>query len=166
MKKEQYENWKDFAMRMAQRGFKPEITRTGQYKNYVYKAVEYFFERIINYGVSNIENIDNWDHSDNNDPNVCDFLAEMLENDNPYKYDSDAKFNKWDEKWGGYVHCCIRAGLDLACNPSGGVVGFRKRDIERMYPEGVPDWIKDGGWVTGKNDTPINWNDIKSDEGL
>ena len=29
-----------------------------------------------------------------------------------------------------------------------GVVGFTAGDIRRMYPEGVPDWVKNGDWET------------------
>ncbi len=48
---------------------------------------------------------------------------------------------QWDDQWGGPVHCCIRAGLDMAANPSGGVVGFTIGDLRKMYPEGVPEWV-------------------------
>lgn len=41
------------------------------------------------------------------------------------------------------VHCCVRAGLDIASSPSAGVAGFTAGDIRRMYPEGVPDWVKE-----------------------
>ena len=50
-------------------------------------------------------------------------------------------YEQWNEQWGSPVHCCIRAGLDLASGPSGGVAGFTAGDIRKMYPEGVPDWI-------------------------
>ncbi len=46
------------------------------------------------------------------------------------------------------VSCCIRAGFDCAVKPSGGVMGFTAGDIRRMYPEGVPDWVKNGDWET------------------
>ncbi len=50
-------------------------------------------------------------------------------------------YEQWNEQWGGPIHCCIRAGLDMACAPSGGVVGFTAGDIRKMYPEGVPEWL-------------------------
>ena len=53
------------------------------------------------------------------------------------------------ERWSSPVHCCIRAGMDCAYAPSGGVMGFTAGDLRRMYPEGVPDWVKgDGPWET------------------
>ncbi len=53
----------------------------------------------------------------------------------------DFYYEQWDKQWGGPVRCCIRAGLDMACAPSGGVVGFTAGDIRKMYPEGVPEWL-------------------------
>lgn len=62
---------------------------------------------------------------------------------------SDLYYQQWDDQWGGPVHCCIRAGLDCAFEPSMGVIGFTAGDIRCMYPEGVPDWVKgDGPWDT------------------
>lgn len=53
------------------------------------------------------------------------------------------------DQWAGPPECCIRAGLDCAASPSMGVVGFTAGDIRRMYPDGVPEWVKgDGSWDT------------------
>ena len=38
---------------------------------------------------------------------------------------------------------CVRAGLDMACEPSGGVVGYTVGHLRSMYPEGVPSWLLD-----------------------
>lgn len=48
---------------------------------------------------------------------------------------------QWQEQWAAPVQCCIRAGLDMASEPSMGVIGFTAGDLRRMYPEGVPAWI-------------------------
>ncbi len=85
-------------------------------------------------------------------PLVCDTVAELLDDESPsFYFDDDeraenearelAAYEQWDEQWGGPVCCCIRAGLDMACSPSMGVMGFTAGDIRRMYPEGVPEWI-------------------------
>lgn len=29
-----------------------------------------------------------------------------------------------------------------------GVMGFTAGDLRRMYPKGVPDWVKNGEWET------------------
>ena len=90
---------------------------------------------------------------------VCDDVSEFLDNYRGYpprckkcsEYDRSGEcrcdeidhlfYEQWDEQWGGPVHCCIRAGLDFAANPSAGVLGFTAGDIRRMFPEGVPEWV-------------------------
>ena len=62
-------------------------------------------------------------------------------------------YDQWSDQWGGPVCCCIRAGLDMACGPSAGVLGFTAGDLRRMFPEGVPDWCFPPGerlhyWLT------------------
>jgi hypothetical protein len=49
--------------------------------------------------------------------------------------------NQIVERWSSPVHCCLRAGIDVAKSPSAGVVGFVVGDLKKMYPEGIPDWI-------------------------
>ena len=61
---------------------------------------------------------------------------------------------QWDDQWGGPIHCCLRAGIDLICNPSPigmGVLGFTAGDLRRMYPEGVPEFVSKGNerWYEG-----------------
>lgn len=51
---------------------------------------------------------------------------------------------EWSERLFGPVHCCLRAGLDNASEPSMGVIGFTAGDLRKMYPEGVPDWVTGG----------------------
>ncbi len=46
------------------------------------------------------------------------------------------------------VACCIRAGFDYAVKPSMRVLDFTAGDLRRMYPEGVPHWVKNGDWET------------------
>lgn len=62
---------------------------------------------------------------------------------------SERHFERVRDRWCGPATCCIRAGLDCACSPSAGVMGFTAGDLRRMYPEGVPDWVKgDEPWET------------------
>ena len=91
---------------------------------------------------------------------VCDMVSEFLDHYRGYaprcracsEYDDDDAecrcdeieylyVEQWKEQWGGPVHCCIRAGLDMAVAPSGGVIGFTAGDVRRMYPDGVPSWV-------------------------
>lgn len=64
------------------------------------------------------------------------------------KWNDKADFDKYDElkekivsRVCEPVHCCLRAGLDLVGEQSGGVLGFTVGDLKRMYPEGIPEWI-------------------------
>ena len=94
---------------------------------------------------------------------LCDipFPKKMLDRlERLEESDADGAGEKTDEirqdmidRWYGEVHCCVRAGLDFACEPSAGVMGFTAGDLRKMYPEGVPDWITGGPdhkWETQK----------------
>ena len=183
MNKIQYRRWKDFAFRMADRGWSKTITRTKQHKEIVRPGVEHFFELIEGNGEPAIIRIESWDHNRPNYRNAEVFswgirpVRESCIGDevqrivgeycNPYYYDdSDRLYEKWDEMWGGRVRCCIRAGLDLAAEPSGGVVGFCKEDIDRMYPEGTPKWIREPWGLQNGAWRPLEWEEIKPDDQL
>lgn len=52
-------------------------------------------------------------------------------------------FQRVRERWLDPIETCLRAGLDFATEPSMGVFGaFTAGDLRRMYPDGVPDWVK------------------------
>jgi hypothetical protein len=71
----------------------------------------------------------------------------------------------WDEQWISPVRCCIRAGLDVASNPSRyGVVGFTIGDIRKMYPQGIPQWIADQ--FVGADDKPVNFSACADDDRI
>lgn len=82
---------------------------------------------------------------------VCDEVMIHTEDLNPNAYLDGAKeggreYRRWADTWGNRVQCCIRAGLDLASEPSGGVLGFEICDLRRMYRGNIPAWINDGKW--------------------
>lgn len=183
MNRIQYRRWKDFARRMALEGWPARITHRKLYLEIVPPAVDHFFELLEhNYG-EDITRIESWDNTRADYRNAKQFVWGFRGNYEPY-VGSEAQriideywnpftwsgrqrdFEKWDELWGGRIRCCVRAGLDLAAEPSAGVVGFTKGDLERMYPEGVPKWIRspwghqNGAW------REIKWDDISPDDGL
>lgn len=42
------------------------------------------------------------------------------------------------------VSCCVRAGMDMATEPSGGVLGFTVGDLRRMWRRRMlPKWVTD-----------------------
>ncbi len=200
MSPEQFERWRDFAMRMAKTCFRKHRRPNA---TWIVAVVEDWFDE---FDESDIPCIVNWDHStaypagnphhgrqswlsycgcngyrpQHGTPNptceechgrgvhyalhrcssVGDMVSSFLDEyrgyapscracdvyeyrheecrceDIGYRY-----YNQWDEQWGGPVCCCIRAGLDIASAPSGGVVGFTAGDVRRMFPGGVPDWV-------------------------
>lgn len=82
-------------------------------------------------------------------------------------------YEQWDDQWGGPIRCCIRAGLDFASAPSAGVMGFTAGDVRTMYPEGVPDWVKNGQWYPAFSETRedgtkdgIWFDDMKDSHGI
>uniref|UniRef100_A0A6M3JCV3 Uncharacterized protein n=1 Tax=viral metagenome TaxID=1070528 RepID=A0A6M3JCV3_9ZZZZ len=178
---EQYERWKDFAVRMAKTCFKGR--RRPIWRD-ILARVENFFD-LLEYNEDVVCVVD-WDNSNpypeghryyrktykypcwhchgtkkpdcmygcedgqiyNYAAPLCigDMCSELSESWNPYYWEdiSDEQFEKRDEQFCDPVKCCIRAGLDMAVEPSEGVIGFMAGDIRRMYPEGVPDWITGG----------------------
>ena len=64
-------------------------------------------------------------------PIVCDIVSGYGEHWMPNYWDTENE-SRWDarhDRWCGPPSCCIRAGLDVAVAPSGGVVGFTVGDI-------------------------------------
>jgi len=112
---------------------------------------------------SEAERIESWDSSP---VYVCDRMGEYIEDNGFYDVEGaildsledqglqspeledrrDALIDRWEDRWWGPVQCCVRAGLDVASEPSGGVVGFTVGDLRRMYPEGFPTWLTEIDW--------------------
>lgn len=47
-----------------------------------------------------------------------------------------------EARWLDPVSACVRAGLDVASEPSAGVAGFTAGDVRKMYGGKVPGWVK------------------------
>lgn len=158
MTREQYERWKEFSLRMA-RAY-PGMPKRGDHtRKWLVESVEWFFDVAVenNYGpdfMGTASRITAWDQTDDDEENkdrygrasigpyVCDIVSEMSEHVCPYYWSkSDSQFERWDDVHGAKIRCCVRAGIDLASEPSAGVAGFTMGDLRRMYPEGLPDWI-------------------------
>lgn len=139
MTPEQYERWKDFAYRMAHTCMADNKDPT--YDDIVY-CLDQFFSCLCT--ENEVPYIQNWDHSDGKAIPVCDTVSYWAEQWVPGYWSLEGEeYEEVREKYVGPVSCCLRAGLDVACSPSGGVVGFTAGCLRRMYPEGVPGWVKD-----------------------
>ena len=169
MNRIQFRRWKDFALRMAERGWVAREIMRKEHRDAVIPAVTHFFDLMGTDFREDVIRIESWDDTRKDHyghypigPFVCDIVSELLSDFNPFYWDDDESkaYESWDELWGGRIHCCIRAGIDLALNSSIGVLGFRKADIERMYPESVPSWISNGWKKKNGQWNPIQWEDI------
>jgi hypothetical protein len=162
MTKLQYHRWKDFALRMARMCFKGNRRPS---EAWIVEQVESWFWWRDFQGDHGIYN--SWDQDKHP---LCDHIAEFYDDLAPssgrckaclhectYEDDcpgctiecrcdekNDLCYEQFKDQWLAPVLCCIRAGIDFACEPSAGVVGFTVGDLRRMYPEGIPDWISGG----------------------
>lgn len=204
MNLEQYERWKDFAVRMAKTAFKNDRRPDAAW---ILERVEDAFSS-LDFEPRWVEVIESWDHNADNTEHfsyVCDWLTDLCyeDSDHPgfwwikrlkdgqrptqrkgedpdlwwqrrdaHEAEYDKRLDRWDEKyedrdtmahdrfeddWYGPVRCCLRAGLDLACEPSAGVLGFTVGTLREMYPEGIPGWIADG--FLDANESPADIRD-------
>jgi len=146
---EQYERWKDFALRMA-RGAFPDATEARRTK--IAESISGFFSW---YDGEDVSEIVDWD---NGPSYIGDQVSSHLSS-HYHERETRSGYEPRGNKFENQVSCCIRAGLDCAGSPSGGVLGFTVGDLRRMYPEGIPDW------VTSDYEPPIT-ADTPDDAGI
>ena len=184
MNRIQYRRWKDFAIRMSEKGWPEKEIQREEHQAVIDVVFNFFDVDMENNYAGDVIRIESWDDTradyknaeifawgvrGNSSPYVCDIVDEMLSNHNPFYYDGEEygkEYDDWDDEWGGRIRGCIRAGLDLAVNPSMGVMGFTKEDIERMYPENVPKWVSDDWGKRNGDWKPVAWKDMEKDASL
>lgn len=173
MTKDDFENWKDFALRMAWNIY-------GDRDNFewIVEHVEDFFEELeqpeehwVADSPKMYEYVENWDSSkaergvDGRQPwrmePVCDMMADFENEESPDWLSTlssavergyvegdeltavaEQLIELWEQRWTATVSNCIRAGLDMATEIGGGVVGFTLGDVRKMYPEGLPAFAR------------------------
>lgn len=191
MTTEQFRRWQTFALRMAHRGLAIRKGKRMSRKARRYVAAEikeFFRENFSGYGHDEtlVDRIESWDNTrdkpgysgtgvdywDKCGPFVCDLVNSMVDGLNPNPYDSRdndgplARWERWDDLWGARIRCCLRAGLDLACEPSAGVLGFTAGDLRRMYRGTVPEWITEGWGKQNGEWRPVEFQAIGDGEGM
>ena len=134
MKKDQFKRWKDFSLRMASKAIDCEDDQADE----LVGLIEGMFEYFEDHGYRRLYPEHQWRTIDSWDGWFGDWFAE--------DFDYLRKFDENEEEIVDGIYnrlsCCVRAGLDMASMPSGGVLGFTKADILAMYyPEGVPAWV-------------------------
>ena len=134
MTPEQYERWKDFALRMAGNAF-PTATEARRRK--IAESVEGFF---WSYDGTDVSSLVDWDSSP---AYIGDEVSRYLNNHYHEREQRNGMIEPRGNRFESQVSCCIRAGLDMASAPSAGVLGFHVDDLRRMYPQGIPAWVGD-----------------------
>lgn len=133
MTKKQFKRWESFSVRMAKHAY-PNATEARQAK--IVEAVKWLlwiFE-------GSYKNIIGWDYSANNDEYICDRISRLMY-DRGWERSTQDRHGSFDTKFSNQVSCCVRAGLDLAAEPSAGVVGFDVGMLRRMYSGKIPTWV-------------------------
>ncbi len=147
MTPEQFEQWRDFAERMAKTQY---AKRQSPSLKDILSDIDTFF------GEYNPNDVNDW-------MDITDYVSEIASSNvwqrtSAYAserqrklldgYWDSNKLDKYDElkekicdQYERLLHCCIRTGLDIITDDFG-VLGFTANDIRAMYPEGVPNWIK------------------------
>ena len=168
----QWRRWCGFSLRMAHRGYGLRSRRSRR------KLADYVKEAFRWYWTEHLAGDDDlspeemlalvvdWDHcerhpmqdqrwaymSSQEPPYICDFVDEMMEQWNPFYWDYGSKdYVRWDDLWGDRIRCCLRAGIDVAVEPSAGVLGFTAGDLRRMWRGATPPaWVTNDGkpWYT------------------
>lgn len=148
----EYARWKDFALRMARTCFN-NYRRPNRL--WIIEQVESWFG-CLDYDQS-WQDYNSWDQDS---PCLCSHVDEFYDGLCCFghlcracrDYDPNTEcrcieiemlaYEQFHEQWLGPVRCCLRAGIDMVCEPSAGVIGFTAGDIRRMYEdEGVPEWL-------------------------
>ena len=131
----QFRRWESFAMRMAKHCY-PKATKARKAK-IIEEVKDYFYWRRLQKDWSEITD---WDGNGDNYC-LCDQVREFFEKYLHYSRREDDYTGRFHEQ----IVCCIRAGFDVAVEPSGGVIGFTVGDVKRMWNGAiVPDWVKEG----------------------
>lgn len=139
----QADNWRQFADRMA---WETHRWRTPARRERMLEIVRNAIDvHINNYGLAAIVDWDSGSYP-------CDDFDRLL---------ADWGLSHWDERacceretdFASHVMCCIRAGFDVAVQPSAGVVGarFTVGMLRRMFPEGLPPYVDDFFHGPGSN---------------
>jgi len=147
MNENQLKKWKHLSLGLAKVAY-PMITEARQKKLLI--EIEYFIDLLItNFP---FEDICDWD-GNKGKCYVCDEMSDYLWDN---RYIQPGKKGE-PGTFGCMLSACIRAGFDVAVEPSAGVVGFTLGHLKSVFNGGLPDWVKD--WF----DPPLTAEEIKDD---
>lgn len=152
MTTKQFRRMCSFALRMV-----PQSIGGKRWQNVVRGHVKEILYRmsIENYGF-HYRHIEDWDNAEYNPEKdqyghshlladlPCDHLSTYCWENDLQKEREDRRGNcsVVNTKVGIALRCCIRAAMDVAVEPSGGVVGFTVGDLREMWKgKPLPKWV-------------------------
>lgn len=169
MTTQQFHLWQSFSRRMVVRGLGRRLRKS---KNRLLGMLRDVFDSLRDEHGSDpsfISRLRSWEDTDppprkegpyESRTLVCDLISSLEEHWNPHYWDdwrrNTGPYERWRERWTDALCCCVRAGMDLASEPSMGVVGFTVGDLKRMYPRGIPKWINSGFQTDERGDVDLN----------
>ena len=133
MTAEQFERWKDVSVRFARNGW-PNMTEARKAR--LALEIEGFLDNVEE-GERYLD-VKSWDSGD---ICICDWFMEAFGETWQYGGNHPEDGDDRHSRFLGQLACCLRIGLDLAAEPSAGVLGFDKGDLERCFNGEIPDWI-------------------------
>jgi len=129
----QYLRWKFFALGMAKHCF-PDVTdaRRGKLKG----ALEDYFDTVGFPWAGKPPPYTRWGDWDFG---VHDHATGYFSNHDHVTPGGRELGNKFLNQ----IFCCLRAGIDVAVCPSGGVVGFTIGQVREIFRRRLPQWVRD-----------------------
>ncbi|HIH2744846.1 TPA: hypothetical protein ACYLN4_000512 [Burkholderia lata] len=134
MNKKQLGRWYQLSIGLARHSY-PEITEAR--RNKVETAVKNFILNMESW--HELNDIRSWDGHPGK-VYICDEMSNYLF-DNRWEF--DGKHGTRDTRFGTMVACCVRAGFDIAVEPSAGVLGFNVGDLRKIFPRKLPKWVQE-----------------------
>jgi hypothetical protein len=145
MTQEQYNNWKDFAVRMGRTVYQSATEK--RQKKILDKILDYFSWRELQ---NDWPEIMDWD-GNKDDYFLADAVEEFFDEHRHWSRKLACHTGKLYDQ----IVCCIRAGFDMAVEQSGGVLGFCIGDVRRMYNGQVPMWVTPDNFASEPDNKPI-----------
>lgn len=149
----QADNWRQFSARMA---FAVYRNRTASRRARLVKDVGDMIDCFLsNYPITSrwgggvLADVDCWDGSKMRAGEKWEDYSKRAaypcDSFDGYVWDrGHIRETRHGEDWGEFgstAMCCIRAGFDIAVEPSAGVLGFDMGDMRAMFPEGFPAYV-------------------------
>jgi len=97
---------------------------------------ERFFDYLDEYGLW--QHMISWDDSLEGEAYACDLFSELFD---CYSHWSGRR--QYEGRFYSQLSGCIRAGMDVAAEPSAGVIGFTVGDVRRAFRWHLPKWFLD-----------------------